>query len=221
MPSKRFLLRHSLLERTFLELYTRMEVCRTWEERMVLSDVDFARAYLTEGWARRFLRGVAERFVILFVGFSFQDVPSRYLIRGLPVERKGRLFALIPEDSQARVPRNVTAIPFDPGEAFVELRVGLREFAIFVDSDDAQHRDRIAQLVTGLPPPVGPQADYMKWALHDTVQAGHLRRDSNFARRDWLVWATERDLLIPLFTAEGELDNASIAMAEWLAVQPG
>ncbi|HEX3530811.1 MAG TPA: SIR2 family protein [Thermoanaerobaculia bacterium] len=184
------------------------------EKRMVLSDADFARAYLTEGWARRFLRGVAERFVVLFVGFSFQDVPSRYLIRGLPVAK--RLFALIPSNEAPRVPRNITSVPFDPVSEFVELQVGLREFAVFVGSDEAQHRERIAQLAEGLPPPDGQQADYMKWASLDKVQAIHLGGDPSFARQDWLMWASERNLLALLFAdASGEHDPAAQAIAQW------
>lgn len=37
-------------------------------ERLVLTDSDFGRGYLTEGWARIFLQKLFERFTVLFVG---------------------------------------------------------------------------------------------------------------------------------------------------------
>ena len=37
---------------------------------MVLTDADFGRAYLTEGWARRFLAELFRSFTVMFVGYS-------------------------------------------------------------------------------------------------------------------------------------------------------
>ena len=43
------------------------------EDDMVLTDSDFGRAYLTEGWARRFLVDVFRSYTVLFVGYSVID----------------------------------------------------------------------------------------------------------------------------------------------------
>ena len=40
---------------------------------MVLTDIDFGRVYLTEGWARRFLISLFREFKVLFVGYSHSD----------------------------------------------------------------------------------------------------------------------------------------------------
>jgi SIR2-like domain len=40
-------------------------------ERLVLTDSDFGRAYLTEGWARIFLQRLFETYTVLFVGYTF------------------------------------------------------------------------------------------------------------------------------------------------------
>ena len=47
--------------------------------RMVLTDADFSRAYLTEGWARRFLLKLFENNTVLFIGYSHDDTVIRYL----------------------------------------------------------------------------------------------------------------------------------------------
>jgi hypothetical protein len=53
-------------------------------ESLVLTDSDFGRAYLTEGWARRFLQQLFSRYTVLFIGYSHNDIVMEYLARGLP-----------------------------------------------------------------------------------------------------------------------------------------
>ena len=48
---------------------------------MVLTDADFGRAYLTEGWARRFLVELFRSFTVMFVGYSHDDTVMKYLAR--------------------------------------------------------------------------------------------------------------------------------------------
>ena len=67
---------------------------------MVLTDLDFSHAYLTEGWARRFLVELFRNFTVLFVGYSHDDTILSYLARALPVSEKDR-FALIGEKGSA------------------------------------------------------------------------------------------------------------------------
>ena len=64
---------------------------------IVLTDADFGRAYLTEGWARRFLVEVFRSFTVLFVGYSHDDVIMNYLTRALPANETKPRFALTGE----------------------------------------------------------------------------------------------------------------------------
>jgi hypothetical protein len=61
-----------------------MEVPVGIQKRMVLTDRDFGRAYLTEGWARRFVLELFLKYTVLFVGYSHNDPVMQYLARGLP-----------------------------------------------------------------------------------------------------------------------------------------
>lgn len=65
--------------------------------RMVLTDRDFGRAYLTEGWARRFLKELFQSYDVLFVGYSHSDQILSYLARGLPPDTK-RIRAALTEE---------------------------------------------------------------------------------------------------------------------------
>jgi hypothetical protein len=50
-------------------------------ERLVLTDADFGRAYLTEGWARQFLQRLFAKYVVMFIGYSHNDPVMNYLAR--------------------------------------------------------------------------------------------------------------------------------------------
>ncbi len=49
----------------------------------VLSSSEFGDAYLAQGWARNFVKGVLGKFVAVFIGYSADDPPVRYLLEGL------------------------------------------------------------------------------------------------------------------------------------------
>lgn len=49
----------------------------------VLSSSEFGGAYLAQGWARNFVKDVLGKFVAVFIGYSADDPPIRYLLEGL------------------------------------------------------------------------------------------------------------------------------------------
>lgn len=56
----------------------------------VLSSAEFGRAYLAEGWATRFFRGVIDRYAVVFIGYAADDPPVQYLLEALN-KTNGRL----------------------------------------------------------------------------------------------------------------------------------
>ncbi|EHY9859437.1 SIR2 family protein [Vibrio parahaemolyticus] len=49
----------------------------------VLSSSEFGDAYLANGWATSFVKGILERYVVVFVGYSADDPPIQYLLEAL------------------------------------------------------------------------------------------------------------------------------------------
>ena len=72
---------------------------RRQPKRIVITDEDFGRAYLTEGWARRFLQDMFLNHTVLFVGYSHNDPVVHHLARGLPASTIGKRFALTTDDA--------------------------------------------------------------------------------------------------------------------------
>lgn len=53
------------------------------EHSLIISSADFGRAYLADGWASRFIKELANQYVIVLLGYSAEDPPVRYLLEGL------------------------------------------------------------------------------------------------------------------------------------------
>ena len=51
------------------------------DEEFVISSADFGRAYLSDGWATRFINLLLSRFQIVFVGYAAENPPVQYLLR--------------------------------------------------------------------------------------------------------------------------------------------
>jgi hypothetical protein len=83
----------------------------------VLSSADFGRAYLADGWATTFIRGLMGRYRIVFVGYSADDPPIQYLLEALqPSIAQGQLYAFQEGDRPSATGlwrhKGVSAIPF-------------------------------------------------------------------------------------------------------------
>ena len=66
---------------------------------MVLTDKDIGRAYMDEGWALRFAHSIFQQYDVLFVGYSLEDPPLRYLSLALEGGAEQGRWALIPEQN--------------------------------------------------------------------------------------------------------------------------
>jgi hypothetical protein len=49
----------------------------------ILSSSEFGHAYLADGWATEFFRGVIARYTVVFVGYAADDPPVQYLLEAL------------------------------------------------------------------------------------------------------------------------------------------
>ena len=85
----------------------------------VLSSADFGRAYLSEGWATKFVRNLLRHYTVVLLGYRAEDPPVKYLLQGLSRDSqhdRSRLYAFSrgrAEDVEAEWrDRGVTAIAY-------------------------------------------------------------------------------------------------------------
>jgi hypothetical protein len=183
---------------------------------LVLTDTDFGRAYLTEGWARRFLVDVFRRYTVLFIGYSHNDVVMNYLARALPSDSVAGRFALTDEDGSWELLgiKPIRFVKSSGTNPFSELYDGVQRLADRTTRGALDWQSRLAELGGGAPPTDEEAISEAEQALREV----HTTRFLLEVARDpeWLQWLNRRKHLDALFgTADlGELDKL---IAGWLA----
>lgn len=126
----------------------------TRSSEMVVTDADFGRAYLTEGWARRFLLDVFRAYTVLFVGYSHNDVVMKYLARALPIDGFETRYALTEERETWKL-LGVSPILFqkrDGENVYQELYEGIQCLAERAGRGVLDWQTRLTEIGSQVPP---------------------------------------------------------------------
>ena len=182
----------------------------------VLTDADFGRAYLTEGWARRFLVDVFRRYTVLFIGYSHDDVVMNYLARALPADSVAGRFALTDEDGNWEL-LGIKPLRFEKGEGadlYKELYDGVQRLAERTTRGALDWQSRLAELGGRAPPTDEEAISEVEQALREVHTMRFLL---NVARDpEWLRWLNGRKHLDALF-GTADLGERDMLLAGWLA----
>ena len=201
---------------------------------MVITDADFGRGYLSEGWARRFLLELFQKFTVLFVGYSHNDTMMDYLARALPPNNTGKRYVLIEakgaleravrsiegrigyvkekEELERWQGLGITPIKYPNHQALDE---GIQKLAKIIGRGYLEWHQVISKFA-GKPPPLLDEEsiDNIKHALADK---GKIHFFTNNARSpEWVNWLDKEDYLNNLFRT-GELIDEDREYAKWLA----
>lgn len=120
------------------------------DDELVLSSADFGRAYLSEGWATKYIQALLTRFQIVFVGYSADDPPVQYLLEALSRSEDIRndLYAFQAGDTaQASAQwahKGVQPIVYDSADRHAALWKTLEAWAERARDIDGWHRKIIA-----------------------------------------------------------------------------
>ena len=186
---------------------------------MVLTDADFGRAYLTEGWARRFLVELFRNFTVLFVGYSHDDTILSYLARALLGDEDGRRFALRGESKNDIDHWRVLGIepinyPQSSKDDHSALYRGVSGLANFVERSVIDWQREISDIAKKPPPLEGEAADIIEDALGDETRTWFFTEAASDPK--WIDWLDRRGHLNALF-GDGTLSKRDIILAKWLA----
>ncbi len=188
----------------------------THPQEMVLTDADFGRGYLTEGWARRFLVDVFRTYTVLFVGYSHDDVVMNYLARALPSDGTANRYALTEEDGNWKL-LGITPISFHRSEganAFYELYAGVRCLAERATRDALDWQSKLAEIGNRVPPADDETIGEVEHALREVHTTRFL---INVARLpEWPKWLDTRKQIDALFD-NAPLNERDNLLARWLA----
>jgi hypothetical protein len=188
---------------------------------LVLTDADFGRAYLTQGWARRFVQRLFAEFVVLFVGYSHQDLPLLYLARGISAASPGPGRYALTSPASDTDWRNLGITPVHypirttPLAAHEALGECLAKWAEIATMGSLGTEEEIRRIVTSDRPETPEESDFLKQAL---LEPSTLRYFTRHARRPrWLEWISDAPAFKAIFAPEATLSEGSRELASWYA----
>lgn len=187
---------------------------RRLASELVLTNADFGAAYLTESWAARFLYSMFSKHVVLFIGYSHEDIVMDYLARGLPDSQSRYALTAEPDESHWR-PLNITAIEYPKvGEDHSALTEALIAWADRAERGALGHRERIRDIVSAPPTADLVELDYLSELLDEPYGAQAFCEFATHAK--WMDWLASADAFQPNFSHEPRTDTSS-ALARWFA----
>ena len=139
---------------------------------MVLTDADFGRAYLTDGWASRFLVELFRSTTVMFVGYSHDDTVMKYLARALPESDAGRRFILTDEADDNRWSVLGIEPVYFPKRDYDQLNVAIRDLAAYARRGLLDWRHEITEIARRPPSPDASEAETIREALAEGRSAG-------------------------------------------------
>ncbi len=170
---------------------------------LVLTDCDFGQAYLTDGWASRFLQAVFANFTVLFVGYGHDDPVMHYFSRALPPGSGKRYALTVSGKDEQWIYFGIAPLPYKKAKGrypHSPLRESLELWNKLTKRGVLDHEQRIKELVE-VPPPIDDEnQDYLRYVLSDVV---NVRFFTRYAKTpDWMRWAEDnlqpfRDLFKP------------------------
>lgn len=168
-------------------------------DQLVLSDGDFGQAYLTQGWAARFVAGLFRDYTLCFVGYSIDDPVLRYMTAANALDGAQKIFAFASYETgkaeialQAWKDKHVTPILYDDAESHRGLHRTLHIWASLY-RDGIRGKERLVALYAHrLPKESTPQNDFvgrMLWALSDKsgLPAKRFTNCNPAPSLDWLL----------------------------------
>lgn len=185
---------------------------------LVVTDRQFGRAYMTEGWARRFVVSVFQRFHVLFVGYSHEDLVMQYLARGLPPDQHIRRWALVrPGDAQRWDRYRIDALPWDT-DVSDEYGPGVAALADWGERTwwtPLQHEKRIKHLVVGGPLLDPVDENYLSRVLEHDSRVSFFCQEADGV--EWLNWVKQKHAFRQLCQPDHVLSPAQERLARWFA----
>ncbi|PPI02974.1 hypothetical protein C5C56_00090 [Rathayibacter sp. AY1D1] len=195
------------------------------KEEMILTDRDFGHAYITDAWAARFLLPMFDRFTVVFIGYSHDDVIMRYLALGLPSSGMGvasKRFAFTSDPTNSKwgyLGIRPIAYPV-VGRDHQALVAALTAWADRSKMAQTDHQSRVQAIIAGGTQLPLPDRDYLHTRLRTTDGARDfaIATESlpNEAKLEWLTWLEDlpefRTLFSPL-----DVSDATAILGNWFA----
>ena len=193
------------------------------KNQMVLTEEDFGKAYLTEGWARRFLVKMFSKYTILFIGYGYNDTVIHYLTKGLPSQYQEKAFILVSSNGNNNTWLNygITPIKYplkikdNNKKDHRELIEGIKKWQEYHSKGLLDHERKIKDIVSKRPPVDKEEIDYIIDMISNEQCVKYFIKYTTDPL--WIKWLSDKKLIDDIFNPKISLSNPQKRLADWLA----
>ena len=182
-------------------------------ENLVATDTDFASAYMTRHWASDFLLRMFDTYTVLFVGYSMNDIPMKYMMLGLT---PGSNHYSLTEERNVDVlqRREITGIVYTE---HADLPKILAEWSRLNRLELTEHRERISKITRQEPLSLSKsEKSYLKDSIADPDRVKFFTETARGL--EWLKWVKNLPEFKRIFDQNLTQDDPIIdQLSRWFA----
>lgn len=180
-------------------------------QSIIITDEDFGKAYITEGYVSRFLIKLFESYNVLFIGYSYKDTIVKYLTRAITTYGLYKRYILI--DSQSNEFELLGIQPICYGEGKHEnLNKIVGHLAKITHRGLLEWKDIISEYKSAPPREILIQREF-EYCLLDESKTFLLIE--NIHGEKWFKWLLEKEVFKQIFDRKSMLSKIDKKWAEW------
>lgn len=183
---------------------------------IVLTDSDFGKSYMYYGNVTSFLRALFEsEYVVLFVGYSYNDIVMKYFTRALPdLSGEKRYIFACEEQVEDYKSLGLTPIIYKKND-YNQLYDSLFNLSKLVVRDDNKWNLRIIDIAEEIP---NIMSDEFNYEVKEILRNIHYtnRFFEKIKGNEWAVYLFNKGYFDDVFSKE-ELNDFSLKKIEWLS----
>lgn len=182
---------------------------------IVITDADFGKAYMLNGYATKFVVDMLKQYTVLFIGYSYNDVILRYLTTSIPSNTFSHTFILCEEmGNERKIKRTgIESIIFTKDKYDAEC-CAIKKIGDLSKRGLTDWKVRVGGLNIAIPPIDEEQQDEILEGIQNyRVQKFLCERINGNA---WVSWLDRKDVFSSLFDEEAKLNDNDLLWSRWL-----
>ncbi|EHR31845.1 hypothetical protein HMPREF9709_01801 [Helcococcus kunzii ATCC 51366] len=183
---------------------------------IVLTDSDFGKSYMYYGNVTSFLRALFEsEYVVLFVGYSYNDIVMKYFTRALP-DLSGEKRYIFSNEEQVEENKSLGLTPIIyKKDDYDQLYNSLARLSSLVIRDDYKWNLRIIDIAGEIPNKLNDEFNYEVKEIFNNIHYTN-KFFSLIKDKDWAEYLFDMGYFDDVFM-KNELDDFSYKKIEWLS----
>lgn len=179
---------------------------------MVVTDEDFGKAYLTEGYVSKFLVQLFETYTVLFIGYSYNDTILRYLTRAMSRLNSGKRFILTKDEKSDWDALGIIPISYFK-KTHAVAREGLVKLGLYVKKGLIDWNNQFLSMRDAPPKDLTIDSE-IEYCLSNKEITKILVQCIN--GKDWIDYLDDKKVFEECFSKENKLSENGNLWSYWL-----